>query len=386
MSFNLIDLIKDQLSDQVMEYIANLVDGDSEQVSTAVNSAIPGLLSGLLNLGSDQGAAKNIVNVIKDQDEGILEDLTGLLGGDESRGAMLEAGSRLLGSLFGNSGLGKLSEAIGGFSGIGNKSSQSLLGMLAPLVFSVIKRKLLDDGTLNLSSLMKLFTDQKENIEVAMPSGFDKQLQASGFSSQFSKNIKEVSEDVGETVEEVSSAGAAWFARVVPLLILLGVIWFAYNQFIKDEIEIPESALPELKTPAVDLSAKQVPPVVANQANEIPPTVADSIPVLTLPKTNVKEELDVILGSVTSTVGNITDVASAKQALSQLTVASDKLSGLSDLVASLPETAKEPIKQIVAGAVPGIKGSLDKAYAIPGVGPIIQPIADSLLQKLALFE
>ena len=371
MSFNLIDLIKDQLSEQVMNQVGNMLGSDSSQLSSAVGSAIPGLLSGLVNMGSDSSSANTIVNAINNQDDSILDNLGDLLGGDNSQGSLISSGSKMLSSVLGDNMLGNLAGAIGGFSGLGNNSSKSLLGLLAPIVFSVIKRKLVGSGGLNLSSLMDMFSAQKDNISAAMPSGFEQQLQASGFTSRFSDTLNTASENISETAEETRSAGAAWLARLVPLLLLLGIIWFAYNQFLKSEIEIPE-----LKTePTIAPVAIPKPKVVENTANLVRQQT-----------TNIKDELDVILGSVTSSLGSIKDVETAQQAIPQLNVATQKLGGLSNMVNQLPEAAKMPVQQIISGALPQVQGMIDKISAIPGVGAVIKPVADNLLQKLALFQ
>jgi hypothetical protein len=376
MSFNLIDLIKDQLSDQVMNQVGSMLGGDSSQLNSAVGSAIPGLLSGLMNLGSDSTSANAMATAINDQDDSILDNLGDLLSSGDSQDSLLGTGSKVLSSLLGDSALGTLASTIAGFSGLGKGSSKSLLGLLVPVIFSVIKRKLLGSGGFNVGSLLDMFSGQKENIAAAMPAGFDQQLQASGFTSNFSSTVNEVTEKISDGVEEVASSGSSWLARLIPLALLIGAMWFLYNQFTQSEIEIPETPAPVVNTDIVP-----VPKVVAPTTNIVEPAAS-----IVIPNTNIKEELSVILGSVTNSLGSITDVASAEQAVPQLSVATEKLGGLANMVAKLPETAKLPVQQIISGGVPQIQAMIDKVSAIPGVGPILKPVADGLLQKLALFQ
>ncbi len=382
MSFNLIDLIKDQLSDQVMNQVGSMLGGDSSQLNSAVGSAIPGLLSGLMNLGSDSTSANAMASAINDQDDSILDNLGDLLSSGDSQDSLLGSGSKVLSSLLGDSALGTLASTIAGFSGLGKESSKSLLGLLAPVIFSVIKRKLLGSGGFNVGSLLDMFRGQKENIAAAMPAGFDQQLQASGFTSNFSSTVNEVTEKISDGVEEVTSSGPSWLARLIPLALLIGAMWFLYNQFTKSEIEIPETA------PVVYTDVAPVPNVVVPKTNVVEPTanIVEPAASIAIPGTNIKEELSVILGSVTNSLGSITDVATAEQAVPQLSVATEKLGGLADMVAKLPEAAKLPVQQIISGGVPQIQAMIDKVSAIPGVGPILKPVADGLLQKLALFQ
>jgi hypothetical protein len=167
-------------------------------------------------------------------------------------------------------------------------------------------------------------------------------------------------------------------------------MWFLYNQFTKSEIEIPTTPAPVIN----DVVAPKANVVVPKANVEIPKVTIEkpalNIPqpaaAIAIPQTNLKEELSVILGSVTNSLGSITDVASAQQAIPQLSVATSKLGGLASIVDTLPEAAKLPVQQIISSGIPQIQGILDKVAAIPGVGPIIKPVADGLLQKLALFQ
>ena len=382
MSFNLIDLIKDQLSDQVMNHVSSMLGGDANQVSSAIGSAIPGLLEGLMNSGSDSTNANAMVDAINKQDDGILDNLGDLLGNSDSQGSLLSTGSDLLSSLLGNNALGTLASTIAGFSGLGRGSSKSLLGFLAPVIFSVIKRKLLGSGGLSVSSLMDMFSGQKDNIAAAMPSGFVQQLSASDTiasttskvndsDSAPSKTSSTVSE-IDDVAEQATSTAGAWFARLLPLALLCGVAWFAYNQFSKSSIEIPESkTIPQGTTDTIIKDVLEpAQTIVQDQQVNV----------------NVKEELSVILGSVTNSLGSITDVASANEAIPQLNTATEKLGGLANILDRMPAVAREPVKQVISGGLPQLQALIDKVVAIPGVGPVIKPVADGLLQKIALLE
>jgi hypothetical protein len=172
--------------------------------------------------------------------------------------------------------------------------------------------------------------------------------------------------------EPTESTGGSWLARLLPLALLCGVVWFAYDRFTKSEIEIPESTtIPQSTTDTIvnDVAVPEVPAV-----NVEVPTV------------DVKEELSVILGSVTNSLGAITDVESAQQAVPQLNAASEKIGGLVNIVSRLPVAAREPVKQVISGGLPQLQALIDKAVAIPGVGAVIKPVADGLLQKIALLE
>ncbi len=341
MSFNITDLIKDQLSDQVTGQLGSLLGGSDSQNGSAIASAIPGLLSGLMNSGSSSSGADSLFNTINDQDDSILDNLGGLLGGS-GQSSMMNAGSSALGSLLGGNGLGSLVSSIAGFSGAGKGPVKSLLGLLAPIIFGVIKRKLMGgSGGFNVGSLMDMFKGQKDNIAKSVPSGF----QLNDFSSNAAETVR-------ETVNTTQTEGKSLISKLLPLVLLVGAALLAYNFFMKDK-----------GSEAVNSATTSV-----TQAND------------------VGSEVKNVFSSLTGSLGSITDADSAKAALPQITGATDKLGNIAGMLDKMPEAARAPIKGAISSAVPQLKSLIDKVGAIPGVGDIIKPAIEGLAAKLALFQ
>ncbi|MCF6190422.1 MAG: DUF937 domain-containing protein [Cocleimonas sp.] len=341
MSFNITDLIKDQLSDQVTGQLGSLLGGSDAQNGSAIASAIPGLLSGLMNSGSSSSGADSLFNAINDQDDSILDNLGGLLGGS-GQSSMMSAGSSILGSLLGGGNLGSLVSSIAGFSGAGKGSVKSLLGLLAPIIFGVIKRKLMGgSGDFNVGSLMDMFKGQKDNIAASMPSGF--QL------NDFSSNATEA---VRETVNTAQTEGKSMLGKLLPLALLIGVALLAYNFFMKDK-----------GSEAVNSATTSV-----------------------IQSNNIGKEVTSVFGSLTGSLGSITDAASAKAALPQIGEATDKLGNIAGMLDKLPAAAQAPVKSAIASSITPLKALIDKVGAIPGVGDVIKPAIEGLAAKLALFQ
>lgn len=371
MSFNLIDLVKDQLSDQVMGQLGNVLGGSAEQNESAISSAIPGLISGLTNLGGTDKGAGSLFNAINDQDDSILDNLGDMLGGS-NQSNMMSMGTKALGSLLGGGGLGSLVSAVSGFSGAGKSNTGSLMGLLAPIVFGVVKRKLLGGGGsgFDVGSLMNMFNGQKENVQAAMPSGFADSLKSSGFDKidfSLADNLSGAADSVKDTVssaadnvvdrtQEAASEGKSMLGKLLPLALLIGAALIAYNLFFKGGAQ-EEASSSSATTQFENLDAA-----------------------------GIGSELKNTMGSLTTSFSGITDVDSAKAALPNITSASDNLGGLAGMMAKLPEAAQGPIKAVVAGGMPQIQEMIDKISAIPGVGPIVKPVLDGLTEKLAMFN
>ena len=104
MAINLIDLVKSQLGNQVIGQIGGLLGESTDKTQSAINGAIPALLGGLMNTASNSSGAGNLLSALNGVDDGLLNNIGGMLGGGQSKGVM-DMGSKLLGSLMGGGGL-----------------------------------------------------------------------------------------------------------------------------------------------------------------------------------------------------------------------------------------------------------------------------------------
>ena len=242
MSFNLLDIVKEQVGGNVLEQISSQLGESPENTEKAIGGAVPALLSGLLNKASSTDGANDLLKNLSMQDDGILDNIGGALSDGNK---LADDGGNMLKSLLGESGLGNMSGLIAKFSGLGAGSSTALLGMLAPLLMGNIKRKLLSGGGLNPTNLSSLLMDQKENIKTAMPKGLD--LGSFGVDNldDFKKSLVESANkavsDVSSTTEKATSAVKSSVSNVkpsggnpllkwaLPLVIIVGLGLLAMN-------------------------------------------------------------------------------------------------------------------------------------------------------------
>ena len=363
MSFNLIDLVKDQLSDQVMKSIGGVIGGNESQNSLAVNSAIPGLLSSLTNFGSSSSNADLMFKGIEKQDDGILDNLGDLLGGS-GQNSLIESGGNILSSLLGGGGLASLVGSIAGFSGAGKSGTSKLLGLLAPIVFGVIKRKLMGGGGFDVASLMSLLTGQKSNVAAAMPSGFSLM---SDTASNATAAVENVADRVADTTQATVKEGSSFIGKLLPLALLAGAAWLGYNYFMNNK---------STEAPAVNTT--NVEQTTANVQTQAPAMSGELL--------DLEKNLGSAMGAVTTSLGGITDVESAKAAIPSLTEATGQLGSLGGLFAKLPEAARGPITKIVSDNMQGIQDMVTKVASIPGVGELVKPVVEKLSAALLMFK
>ncbi|MCF6245676.1 MAG: DUF937 domain-containing protein [Sulfurovum sp.] len=350
MSFNIVDLIKDQVAEQVTGYIGNMLGGDTNQAKKAFDGALPAILSGLGNTASTTNGAGALFDTVSKQDDGILDNLGDLLGGDTS--SLVDMGTSALGSLLGGSGqggLGSIVDAVSGYAGTDSGTSKTIMGLIAPLVFSVIKRKFMGgDSSFNVGSLVDMFTGQKDNIAAAVPKGLN---------LNFDNTIVDnVSQSVQDTVHETVNEGKSSLGKLIPLALLLGAGWLAYNMFTnKETTTVPTQTTQNDTAQQVDVA-------------------------------RLGQNVEGTMKNMMSTLGGIKDVASAEAAIPALTEATTNFGNYAGMLDKIPAGAREQITQYVMDYMPQLEKVLGQVGAIPGVGVIVKPVIEALSAKLALFQ
>ena len=381
MSFNLVDLVTDQIKGPLIGQMGSLLGDESSKASGAVESMIPALLSGLTDTSNTAKGADSLFNAIQKQDDGLLGNIGSMLGGGQAS-SLIDGGNSVLSSLFGGGGLGKLAGVLAGFSGLSKGGTSSLMGMLAPIIFGIIKKKILG-GNMNAGAMATMLFDQKQNISAALPSGLSDQLNTSGFLSSLSDAGSSVTSNVSETVSgaassvsgaasnvasevrdgvgDAASGGSSLFKWLLPLVGLVLAGWLAMK-FLGGDADVADKAA-DAATGAV---------ATATEA------VADGLPDVDA----VGKDLTGLFSSATDALSGVTDADSATAAVPALNEVGTKLSGLTGMIDKIPEAARGPLSGIVSTGLAALEPIIEKVTAIPGVGSIIEPIVGPLLETL----
>lgn len=351
MAFNIMDLVKEQVSDSIMDQMGGLLGENSDMTRTAIGGAIPAILSGLAGVAGNDRGAESVFNAINDHDDGLLDSLGDMLGGDKS-GSMIEMGTKVLGGLMGNSGLGSIIGALTGFSGMGKKSSSSLVGLLAPIVIGIIKRKVFGGGGGGtIDALTSLFAGQKDNIASAMPSGMNDQLSSSGFFDRISADVidsgKEAAQEVQAQVSEAASGGSSMMRKFLPIIIIAAIAWFAMKMF---------GGGGEMQAPPETTTSMEVP--------------------------DFGNQIGSIFENTSSTLTRITDIETANAELPNLKNIVTDVDNFSGTFVGLDDAVRAPVITLAKGAFKELEPVVGKVLEIPGVGDVLKPTTDSLLEKL----
>jgi len=392
MSFNLVDLVKGQLGGPALGQLGALLGEDNNKTEAALGAAIPGLLSGLTSQANSDGGA-SLFDAVNKQDDSMLDNIGGLLTGGNSRNVM-DQGSGLLSSLLGSGAAGGLASAVAGLTGIGGKSSSGLMGLLMPIVLGIVKRKIFGGGgfSQNAGGLLSLLNGQKDNVQAAMPSGFQNQLQSSGFMDQMSSfggNVGgavsgaagavggaasnaagavgdagrnaagAVGNAAGNTADaagRAASGGGGFLRKFLPIAAILAIAFFAWKMLTGNrgvDVDAPNVSVPSVEMPTVDVGG-----------------------------VNVGDEIGGIFGGATDAISGITDVDSANAAVPALNEVSGKVDGLTGMWDKVPEAARGPMSGMIGDNMGKLTPMLDKANEIPGVSDVLGPVTGPLLDKL----
>lgn len=375
MAFNIVDLVKDQLGDHLLDQIGGAAGIDADQTSSALSGALPGLLSGLTGVANKPGGAGALLDAVNKQDDGLLGNLTSMLGQNQGN-QLADDGGNLLSSLLGGGALSSLASVISGFAGIGRGSSSSLLGLLAPIVIGVIKKQVLGSG-LDASGLSSMLNSQQSNINAAMPQGLSDQLSSQGFFDSIAGATPNVSAP-NVSAPHVSIPNAPKSGGLpkwlIPAVVVAALAFFGITFLGNKDVDVPDAS-------AVTDAAASFTGVTDGISSDALDAARAALPD-GVDMDGLTGQLDGVFGSATEALGGITDADSATAALPQLTEASEGLSQFGGVFNRLPDAVKGPLGSMLENGVAAVMPLLERAQAIPGVSDIIEPIVGPMLATI----
>ena len=361
MSFNIIEAIKSQLGGDTLAQLTSVIGENQDKTKNALGASVPALLASLTGLASKPEGASQLFSTLGKLDPSLLGNFSSLLGSQGN--AVAQQGNSLLASLLGSGTIGSLVGALAKFTGLGQGSTSNIIGTLTPLVLGLLSKQSQTQG-LNAAGLASLLAGQKQNILAAMPAGLGSVLSSvSGLSGLLGSARETISTnadtakagmtDVARSVPQPVSAARSGLPRwVIPLVILAILAFLAYQFFSRKGTENPAQA---------------------------PTAVATDV------ASQVSSGLTTAVSNVTAALNDVHDAPSANAALPKLRDVSSQLDTLKGLWAQVPDAAKPAIKTALSSAVPKAEDLLGKVSALPGVGEIIRPVAEEVLNKLKSF-
>jgi hypothetical protein len=371
---NLVDLVTSQLTGDVLGKLAGLTGTNEAQTRSATNAAVPALLSAFGKLASTNSGASSLASSLGGLDLKTLGNLAGLLGGSQASG-LGSIGGSLLSSLLGNN-LGSLVGTIASFAGMQPGIMKTLLTYLAPIVLGTIANSF-KGAKPDAAGLMRLFSEQQDNIKAALPRG----LSLADFDTT-SASPRRAEETRGvHRHEEPASGFPSWLPLLLlPLLGLVG--WFLWPKpapapraVVVQETVRNEGPVVVDRKEVMELEGKKIVSDVVEEKIELAPGMAEAL--------KVGESLTGLFGNLGKVLGGVTDEASARSAIPQLTEYAPMLESLQKSTVALPEAGRSTIVELVTKNMGVLQKVIDTVMAIPGVKEILGPTVTPMIETLS---
>jgi len=241
MTENLIEILKNAVSDKAIETIGKQVGIDNATVKSGMGTIIPTILAGLLGKNTTTSAAPTWLNAVgglfNEKDEKIDADRFDFT-------ELLTKGRGLLGGLFGDN-ADMVTGAIANTTGIPKEKANGLLATVSPLILGFLTKWMKGKGW-SFGDLIGNLIENKSSLAAALPAG----LSASNL---FNFTAPKVSIDAPkvETPKpnkpkyEEPKTNNSWLMWLLGLLLLALLLWLFLGKGLK-------SCQTEKVIPAID--------------------------------------------------------------------------------------------------------------------------------------
>ena len=162
---NLIEMFKGSSGKELATLASGIL---GENTTNSINKLIPVVLGGMAQKASTATGASDLFKMVTSPsiDAGVAGNLSNVLSGDVQNNPLVKSGLGLSASLFGADKANGLMSSLASTTGISPSSSNSLVGMVMPLVFGGIKH-IVNDKSLDANGLSNLLLGQKEYLQKA---------------------------------------------------------------------------------------------------------------------------------------------------------------------------------------------------------------------------
>jgi len=379
MATNLVSLVMQFMTPDVIARIASALGLDDDIAKKAITAAVPALLAGLAGLAAKPGGARQLADALSRQQPGVTESVKNIIGGPEQH-AFVETGSNSLSGLLGSFTTRGLAGSIARFAGISESAGKSLLGVLGPMVLGVLGQQQRSLG-LDASRTANLLTSQQNEIVQAIPAGLADELDGAGLLDLFDGSAgnavaaatasvrqfghapaRRTAGAMQATHDARSTAASMWPFFLAGFVVLAALAWYFLGGHGGDQV------------------AEQTRPT--QPAEQASATTGAAVPSLTVGGLDLSNQLNASISAARNALSGITDVASAEAALPRIRDATAQLDRVDALAAQLPAEGRSALARLIAATTPTINQLCDKALAIPGVGDIAKPTIDDLRARL----
>jgi hypothetical protein len=386
MSPNLISSITQTISSSIITRIASSFGIDAAQVEKAVQGGVPAILAALASLVSKPGGTSQLGDVIAQQQPDLLANLNSAIGGS-GQTALVDGGISTLNSLLGGATASSLTGAIGQYTGVGSNVAKKLVGLLTPVVMSVLGQEQRARG-LDATGLGSLLASQKENIAKALPVGLSKYFVGTGILDDVARTPALNLATRSSAQQQKSFSHREWILPALAVLALLGIGWaMRSNPTTEKTTTALQPSHSDVATSAASDTASHAGTGTSTGASGVdvlpaPFNALDNLRGIKAGDVDVGGQLTDAVKQLRASLSTIEDTNSAQAAVQPLTDSANSFSRLQKMLGQLSPDARKTVANAIIAIKPALDQLSDKALAIPGVSALIKPTIDSIRADL----
>lgn len=231
MSIDLMGMLKEALSKQVMNKIGGMIGLDEPTTNKAFDGAAGAILGGMMKKTKTQQGIDQIFGVAKENDGSIFDNIGDLLGNSDAVVDLEKQGGGVLDLVFGDQ-RAKAESGVASSLGLSSGIVGKLMSLAGPMVMGMIGRYI-KNKALNAVGLGSLLADQKSHLGNYVPSGLADNLGFSGFIDNAGAAAKATAGNVGraasDTANQAAKTGGGLVKMLLPLALLVAIGWGLYQ-------------------------------------------------------------------------------------------------------------------------------------------------------------
>jgi len=227
MSWNFLDAVKGQFTNELLGKAASYLGESDATVQKGLDTVIPVALAGIVKK-AESGNTESLLNFAKQAlDSGILHNLAGSFTSGGS--GIPSIGPSLISGLFGDK-FGAIANAVSGFTGMKGASTSSLFGSVVPLALAALG-KFAKDNNSTPGAISSLLSSQKSSIMSSLPSGFDL--------TNLLGSAEPIKAAIHHAAPEPAKSNNKWLLPLLLLLVGAALLWWFLRGSGETKIEEP---------------------------------------------------------------------------------------------------------------------------------------------------
>ena len=243
MAINLVSLVQQFLTPQMVSSLARAVGVNEAVAQKLVAAALPAILAALGTAAAAPGGAQKVSDAISNSDPDLLTKLSGAMSGGNAR--FLNDGANLLNGLLGGGALASLTGALSQYSGAPHPATQTLLGAVTHAAIGTIGQQDPSNWS-DPSAILSMFNSQKSAIAAALPPEVSSALSASGLLAGLGAAATAATQRATTTVSSAATAASStassaarsaqaassssgfpmWAIVLIVIVVLIAIYWF----------------------------------------------------------------------------------------------------------------------------------------------------------------